>query len=257
MQVTRDCRPYNVDRLGRDYQPGADPRFIKTLSQSRFNVYLREANQDSDLAFRLYRWNMLLAETFLMPCHLMEVALRNGLSAKMWARFGAEWPLQARLRGDWDADPRLDQRMRQLHWDAHAKIVDQREQIIAHRETLPNPAPVTSDCVIAQLSLGFWTNMFSARYRGTLWSGSALRSVLPNHPMNISSDDVYTKLGNVREIRNRVAHHEVIFTKDPEARYRDLVELCTWLNPDLGHFVETTSHFDTVFAARPQANQAG
>ena len=49
----------------------------------------------------------------------------------------------------------------------------------------------------------------------------------------------------------------VIFTKDPEARCRDLVELCTWLNPDLGHFVETTSHFDTVFAARPQANQAG
>lgn len=99
MQVTRECRPYNVDRLGRDYKPGADPRFIKILSLSRFNVYLREANQDPDLAFRLYRWNMLLAETFLMPCHLLEVGLRNGLSRKMWARFGAEWPLTAKYRG--------------------------------------------------------------------------------------------------------------------------------------------------------------
>jgi len=257
MQVTRECRPYNVDRLGRDYQPGADPRFIKTLSQTRFNVYLREANQDPDLAFRLYRWNMLLAETFLMPCHLLEVGLRNGLSKKMWTRFGAEWPLIAKPSAEWALDPVHTGKMRQFPADAQVKVAEQRDEIKAYREARHIASPVTSDCVIAQMSFGFWTNMFSARYRGLLWNGSAIRSVFPNCPPNTNSDEIYQKLGRVREIRNRVAHHEVIFTKQPQIRYRDLIELCSWLNPDLGHFVETTSHFDTVFAARPQPNEAG
>ncbi len=127
MQVTRECRPYNVDRLGREYKPGADPRFIKILSQSRFNVYLREANQDPDLAFRLYRWNMLLAEIFLMPCHLLEVGLRNGVSRKMWARFGAEWPLTAKHRHQWNDEPALSPQMRQFPHEAQSKVVEQRE----------------------------------------------------------------------------------------------------------------------------------
>lgn len=257
MQVTRECRPYNVDRFGRNYQPGADPRFIKTLSQTRFNVYLREANQDPDLAFRLYRWNMLLAETFLMPCHLLEVGLRNGISRKMWDRFGAQWPLKARPMCEWDDAPALSPQMRQLPGQAQIKIAAQRDEIIRYRKDRNIASPVTSDCVISQMSFGFWTNMFSRRYRQVLWNGRAIRVVFPNLPGNITTAKIYQKLGKVREIRNRVAHHEVIFTKQPEIRYRDLIELCTWLNPDLGHFVETTSHFDTVLAARPQSNEAG
>lgn len=257
MQVTRECRPYSVDRLGRDYQPGADPRFIKTLSQTRFNVYLREANQDPDLAFRLYRWNMLLAETFLMPCHLLEVGLRNGISRKMWDRFGPEWPLKARPRREWNDAPALTPQMRQLPEQAQIKIAAQREEMIRNRTARNIASPVTSDCVISQMSFGFWTNMFSRRYRDVLWNGRAIRVVFPSSPANTTTVDIYQKLGKVREIRNRVAHHEVIFTKQPQIRYRDLIELCTWLNPDLGHFVETTSHFDTVFAARPQPNEVG
>lgn len=251
MQVTRECKPYEKDKLGRQYNPGADPRFIKVLSQTRFNVYLTAAGQDSSLAFRLYRWNMLLAETFLMPCHLLEVGLRNGLSRKMWTRFGAEWPLVAKPIEEWDQYPVHTEKMRQFPADAQLKVAEQRQEIEAYRQARNIASPVTPDCVIAQMSFGFWTNMFSARYRGLLWNGSAIRSVFPNCPPNTTSDDIYQKLGRVREIRNRVAHHEVIITKNPDQRYEELLELCNWLSPELGHFIESTSHFETVFAAKP------
>lgn len=257
MQVIRECKPYKIDMLGRQYNPGADPRFVKVLSQTRFNVYLAAAEGDTDLAFRLYRWNMLLAETFLMPCHLLEVGLRNGVSRKMWARFGAEWPLIAKHQHQWNAEPALSPQMKQFPHEAQSKVVEQREEIEADRLKRHITTPVTSDCVIAQMSFGFWTNMFSARYREMLWNGAAIRAVFLDCPAGTTSDIVYGKLGRVREIRNRVAHHEVIFNKQPELRYAELVELCSWLSRDLGHFIETTSHFDTVFAAKPQPNEAG
>ena len=68
--------------------------------------------------------------------------------------------------------------------------------------------------MVASLSFGFWTYLFTKRnYR---IGGKTLLQIFPNKKKGLSQADIYKELTEIREFRNRIAHHEpVCFDKGP------------------------------------------
>ncbi len=97
----------------------------------------------------------------------------------------------------------------------------------------------TTGKVIAELKFAFWQTLFTARHDNRLWTPH-IASTFPYAPaMPVASlrSRVYTDLDAIRLLRNRIAHHEPVITRnllDDLNRMIDLVELrsqptATWV----------------------------
>lgn len=84
--------------------------------------------------------------------------------------------------------------------------------------------------MIAELRFAFWQHMFTARYDVRLWNPNI--STLFPHSTGITARNLRSRIHHdldvIRELRNRIAHHEPIFTRglaDDLARMLDVVQL--------------------------------
>jgi hypothetical protein len=70
--------------------------------------------------------------------------------------------------------------------------------------------------------------MYTGRHDGRLWSQYLRREYL-NVPANVSVSSAREKIHNtadkVRDLRNRIAHHEPIFSRDLAAEYMEIAEI--------------------------------
>jgi hypothetical protein len=70
--------------------------------------------------------------------------------------------------------------------------------------------------------------MYTGRHDGRLWN-QYLRKEYPNIPQNISvrvaRDKIHSAADKVRDLRNRIAHHEPIYSRDLEAEYKEIAEI--------------------------------
>jgi hypothetical protein len=89
----------------------------------------------------------------------------------------------------------------------------------------------TTGKLIPELKFVFWQKMFTSRHDARLWNAH-LRLVLPNldpvKPVNQLRQEIYSELENIRGLRNRIAHHEPIFTRnlaDDFQRISNVIEL--------------------------------
>lgn len=69
---------------------------------------------------------------------------------------------------------------------------------------------------------------------------------------------VFDHLQQIRELRNRGAHHEPIWDRDLAATYDNLLEILGWMSPKMAKAVTTLDSFPQVLARgaaayRPQA----
>ena len=93
--------------------------------------------------------------------------------------------------------------------------------------------------VIAELSLGFWINLFSNPYTNTIVQATA-PSVFPYGPKTVTTDKrqdiIYPRLREVLDLRNRIFHHEPIYhwtyvadSTSLIARHQRLCEVIAWM----------------------------
>lgn len=92
--------------------------------------------------------------------------------------------------------------------------------------------------------------MFDREYDQTLWK-NGVRSVFKSS-QGLSREDVFKLLRGPVELRNRIAHHEIIFTKDVQKTYNSSIKLIGWMNPDVQDLVKYHSDFPKVLGARPK-----
>jgi hypothetical protein len=73
----------------------------------------------------------------------------------------------------------------------------------------------TSDRLISELMLGFWTNLLSQQFEdqttGTLLWPNLTPYVFSNLPENKTIDDIRLILDRLQDFRNRFSHHEPVF----------------------------------------------
>lgn len=163
----------------------------RAISQPRLQPYLAAAGQDFPKALELYDWNSAMAGAAFGLLESVEVAIRNAFNDALVAKYGPAWwrPDQppAVLSG---ASLRDVQRI--LDWFESPR------------------APLTTGKFVSETSFGFWTR-FTTRPYDAEWR-AALHTAFAGKPP--SRRAVQQRLQRLKLLRNRIAHHEIIWSRD-------------------------------------------
>ena len=201
-----------------------------SLSAERLGTYLSATGGDRAAAVRLYTWNTAVSASFYGPLQALEVALRNAMNRELTAAYGQAWYNNPRTGLDSGCIARIEQTKRELL-----------------KENFPDDPPH----VVASLSFGFWVSLLGpggfidwqtrtkANYEMTLWR-PALRRAFP-HAVKISRKGAHTPLNFLRTFRNRIAHHEPIFSRHLEKDYENILEIAAWIAPHKRIWIEAHS----------------
>ena len=198
------------------------------LSRERLESYQRDGASDQ-IAVARYCWNVALAEALYPSLHVVEIALRNALDAALARYTGDSGWLQAQV--DF-----LDERGRGSVSLARAKL--------GPRESHGK--------LVAELTFGFWTSLLNKAYEQSLWV-EALHEAFPGlRPSQRTRRTVSSRMNKIRDLRNRVFHHEPIWYRQTLAvDHADLLGAIEWLSPFASALAQELDRFPVVYAQRP------
>lgn len=205
------------------------------ISAKRLSIYTDVLKLKPGEALGGYSWNKAVAAAMQPLMHCLEVTLRNAIdysirhdplpgAVGLW-RTDANWVFDLpRYMGDkiWmrqNKRYKKDARGQTLYH--HGKPVYDRttweEDCIRKvakriRDAGKNP---TAERMISGLDFGFWTNFLTKNYDeprncSLLWP-QLLPSVFPGAPVGTSRHELEKKFTRIRDLRNRLAHHEAIW----------------------------------------------
>jgi hypothetical protein len=80
----------------------------------------------------------------------------------------------------------------------------------------------TPDKIVAELTFGFWSSLFNGSFQSVLWKD--LRLVFPRCPKRQRQRHaIASALNQIRNLRNRIFHHEPLFADHPANRVVDFL----------------------------------
>lgn len=203
------------------------------LSAPRFATYLAEKNGDKEAALELYLWNLRLSSAFFVPLQICEVSVRNSIVAAIEKSYGANWP--------WERGFEISLRNPPTGYSPRRDLLGLR--------SLP-----TSGKIVAELKFIFWEKMFTHGHDGAIWNAH-FRTVFP-HTDPAKSVQILRKEGNdtlfaIRDLRNRIAHHEPIFRRPIQQEYDRIRSVILWTDPVAADWVDKVQTVSDLIAQRP------
>lgn len=203
----------------------------ESLSTVRVERYLNECKKDHKKATQAYLDNVKVASSLMPMLHFLEVALRNRIHIQLKRHFKRDdW---------WQADELKD-----IGHELREKVEESKRKLTRRREA------VSIDKIVAELSLGFWTTLLNSEFQMTLWG--PIRKAFKNLPKDRKQRQaVSAPLNKVRDLRNRVFHHEpLLWLKDSSAESAHSLglEVITWLDEDLATWLKSIDQFGQVWA---------
>lgn len=205
---------------------------LRCISSPRLAEYLAYCGGDLDAALELYRWNTEITGAMWETVGHLEVALRNTLADRLAVRHG-----RLRRTGSWLDDP-----ARELDEPARADIAKARDRVRRNRK------PASDGQTISELSFGFWRFLLARRYATTLWPD--LASGFPHSP-NRARATIEAPVKRLHVFRNRLAHHQRVWTEPLGARWTDMCDVLRYIHPDLHHWSTQHSRVPAVLMACP------
>jgi hypothetical protein len=186
-------------------------------------------------SLRLYHWNAQVSAAFLFPLHIFELCIRNSAANAIESFYNANWPWGAAFLMSLPDPPRPN-------------FSPKRE---VQRVANNNP---TTGKVIADLKFAFWVSMYTARHQGRLWTPYILREY-PNFPAGTSPGTarqlIYRAADGLRELRNRIAHHEPIFRRNLVSDYTTILEVVTYKCPHTAAWMNRSQQVYNLLTLRP------
>ncbi|HCF9660097.1 hypothetical protein PZT57_26190 [Pseudomonas aeruginosa] len=191
-------------------------RHFSTARLGRFSV---ARNGDKTRAASDYTHNILLAEAMMPMLNILEISLRNGIHRSLTAKYGrADW------WAAWAQDPAYAWQTREVQ-SAIGKLTRRKEQ--------QHP-----DKIVAELTFGFWVSLFNSQYQLSLWKN--LRLVFGQCPKPTRQrHNISTALNQIRDLRNRVFHHEPLLWLSPDLQTQHAVgvQILGWIDPALTNWL--------------------
>ena len=209
------------------HEPAAVDAILRTLGADRSAGYLAASRGVPEKAVRLYLWNAALAGAFLPMIGIVEVALRNAVSDRLAQTYGAAW---------YD-DPRFVT----IDSKPFQRSIDRAKSHITSGGKI-----VTPSRMVSQLMFGFWVSLLRPGYARSLWP--MLRPAFAPYVRRRRVADV---LDPLVAFRNRVAHHEVIYDREPRLMYERLIIAAQLLSPGLELWIRYFSQVDALLAKGP------
>jgi hypothetical protein len=184
------------------------------LSKKRLSKYRLNTSESFDLILKRYSYNIELCQEFYPLLHLFEVSFRNSLFLS-WSEHleDHEWPL---------AYEKYQLRQREKN------TIELAKNILAKKSR-----PLEVGRLIAELNFGFWINLFDEPYKEI--NAHTIKNQFPvatNAERSI--EEIRKTLSTIRELRNRIFHHEPIWHWNnlDEILY-DTIKIISMINPDL------------------------
>lgn len=222
------------------------------LSSQRIDRYLIATGNQKTRAVRLYKANLKIAQSFHPLLGALEVTLRNRINTILVAHFSdPDWIINQKT--GFMADPSLthiDRRTgRRVTNDFLKSSVEKSERRFRRLRV-----PITSGKIIADQSLGFWTDLFEVHHYRLLL-GRPIQ-VFYNLPSGHGRSDACDKLNKIRQFRNRINHNEpicfngaVIDLTYVEEVYDAIMKILTWIDPELIKWVKDIDTVKTKIAS--------
>lgn len=199
------------------------------LSSERMEPYLIASEGNLLRALELYKWNIALSGALFEAIAIVEVVVRNEIDKNLttWARFlGAEWldiaPLDEKGRSD---------------------------VVKARLRTFKNPS---HGKVLAELNFGFWRFLVAKRYLHSIWIPAMVNSFanLGGFP-NSRREMVEQSIERLWFLRNRIGHHEPIYSRDIDRDLAAMSSLLDWICVDISAWATAQRRVQSVVLLRP------
>ena len=209
----------------------------KWLTQARFDEYLVAANHDGEAARQLYEWNTAVSAAFFELISHVEVSLRNALDAVLTELEVAE-TARVRHREGW--------------WFASATFLQERDLAFyqtAQRHLGPSADSVGRDKVLSSMTFGVWEVLFGKSYESLF--RQHLVYAFPDRSHDFKRSTVQPNITALKNLRNRIAHHQAIFDHPLEERFEQAMDLLGWIDADLKAWVLGLSRVPALLDQRP------
>ncbi len=213
------------------YSPEILDELESAISVSRLDTYLIAANGDLRRALELHAWNNALATALFGPILNIELLLRNKCSNELATLYE---------RSDWyNAFP------------ATSSYDYLRNRIIYVQRKLKKYGkdPCYSPQIIANVSFGFWLALFEKHLHRDLWVPT-LHKVFKHPPCNFSRHEAWVALSEIRDMRNRSAHHEPLFNRDLLSFEIRMTNLAGYISPEFAAWMKHHSSLSEVWNER-------
>jgi len=207
-----------------------------TISPPRFATYLQAMNNDKKAALLLYQWNLQISAALIVPLQVCEVAARNGVVEVLEKVHGPNWPWSNGFIRS------LPVPKNPLHYNPQ---IDLRG--VAGR--MP-----TAGKVVAELKCAFWEKVFTAGQDTRLWIPhlhSAFPGINSAIPISKARADAFDALQKIRKLRNRIAHHEPIFTRNIADDYARIHDVISWRRPVAAAWMDKLQDVTTLIPLKP------
>ncbi|HZY96610.1 MAG TPA: Abi family protein [Candidatus Cybelea sp.] len=206
---------------------GLRAEILRLFGPDRLAGYFTDARGLADRALQIYVWNAALGGAFLPAIGAVEVSLRNALSDQLSNAFTAPW------------------------YDDSSFIAIDRNALAtgivrAKRHITAKGKPVTPSRMVAQLTFGFWVMLLRPSYARSLWP--ILRPAFAAHTRRSRATDAFDPLVG---FRNRLAHHHLLYDRDPHIMYERLMAGARLLSPELAEWIEHHSRIRQLLSGGP------
>ncbi len=205
------------------------------ISVPRFTTYLQHCNNDRNLALELYQWNIEISSSFVTPLHVLEVTIRNAVVERLENVHTSAWPWTNGF-------------IRSLPNPQGNTYNPQKDlQNVARRQP-------TMGKVVAELKFMFWQKMFTYRHDAIFWN-THIKLLFPNAPALLSvinlRKEIHDDIAVIRILRNRIAHHEPIFSRNLQDDYTKIIKLIRWRDNDTADWVESFQGVTSLLLSKP------
>lgn len=191
-----------------------------SLSRERLGTYLNATGGDRVKAIRLHVWNTAVSAALYELLQILEVTLRNAMNHRLGEIYGEAWYYNRDVGLNSVALDQISRARRDLEREGYDE----------------NPHQI-----VATLSFGFWVSLLSSggsgvNYEMTLWR-PALRGTFPQCN-RLSRRGAHRPLNILRRLRNRIAHHEPIFSRALDEDHERILEVAGWISPTTRTWME-------------------
>lgn len=205
----------------------------RSLSAQRMKTYEEFSQGKPCSALQLYSWNAQISAALLVPLHFCEVTLRNAASEALSNKYGERWPWSTAFERSLPNKGKYSQKQ---------DLMNARQKASTTGQTIP------------ELKFVFWQKLFTSRFDERIWN-SYLRDTLPNFPIQSLTahirKQIYQDLDVIRNLRNRIAHHEPIFKRDLDNDFAIIQRLISYRCPQTADWMQQHQQVSQLLIEKP------